>query len=39
MLYRLLKTFGIKEVKAVVDVHPCDGDSAPFLIGQGDSDW
>ena len=28
MLSRLLKTFGMKEVKAVVDAYPCDGDMA-----------
>ena len=27
-LSRLLKTFGIKEVKAVVDVYPCECDMA-----------
>ena len=28
MLSRLLKTFGMKEVKEVVDAYPCDGDMA-----------
>ena len=28
MLSRLLKNFGMKEVEAVVDAYPCDGDAA-----------
>ena len=31
VLSRLLKTFGMKEVKAMVDVYPCDGDMAKNL--------
>ena len=28
MLLRLLKNYGTKEIKAVVDAYPCDGDMA-----------
>ena len=44
MLLRLLKTFEMKEVEAVLDAFPCDNDMAKNLIassfnGHRDSDW
>ena len=34
MLSRLLKTFGLKEVKAVVDIYPVDGDMTKNLTAS-----
>ena len=34
MLSRLLKTFGMKKVKAVADVYPCDGNMAKNLTSS-----